>query len=334
MYATRKQLIEGPNERIRPHVVLLGAGASRAAFPSGDGCFRKVPVMNDLLDIVGLKLMVECFDNSVTVSDNFEDVYSLLKSKSDYGELVKQIEDKVEGYFASLQLPDRATLYDRLLLSLRQNDAIFTFNWDPFLFDAYERNRSAVPLPDIFFLHGNVRIGQCPEHPGSWGRIGYACTECARPFEKVPLLYPINQKGYSNHPYIQQSWNAARALFQSAFVITIFGYGAPESDQDAVELLKSAWLKGGDRKLEHVEIIDIADTSQLYERWKQFTPTCHLHFRSDFDESWIALWPRRSREAIWISSIYGNPCEQFPWTTQKGLTHLQEQAAEIARYEV
>ena len=86
MYATRKQLIEGPNERIRPHVVLLGAGASRAAFPSGDGCFRKVPVMNDLLDIVGLKLMVECFDNSVTVSErwtpSFGQVFVTAKVKS------------------------------------------------------------------------------------------------------------------------------------------------------------------------------------------------------------------------------------------------------------
>jgi len=36
----------------RPHVVLLGAGASRAAFPNGDKHRKKLPVMNDLVDVV------------------------------------------------------------------------------------------------------------------------------------------------------------------------------------------------------------------------------------------------------------------------------------------
>jgi hypothetical protein len=59
----------------------------------------------------------------------------------------------------SLQLPSTATHYDRILLSLRKKDAIFTFNWDPFLFDAYVRNMNmGISLPAIFFLHGNVRM--------------------------------------------------------------------------------------------------------------------------------------------------------------------------------
>ena len=229
--------------------------------------------------------------------ENFEDIYSSLKAELAHQEEVAQLENVVEKYFESLELPDRVTLYDRLLLSLRGTDAIFSFNWDPFLFDAYERNRSVVPLPEIFFLHGNVRIGQCPEHPGPWGRIGQLCQECSRPFEKVPLLYPVQQKGYSDHPYIKHSWNAARFRFKRAFVITVFGYGAPESDRDAVDLLKTAWMEGGDRKIEHIEILDTADPSLLYERWKQFSPTFHLEFRQYFNESWIAGWPRRSRES-------------------------------------
>ncbi|MFW6223076.1 MAG: hypothetical protein ACOC3T_05645 [Bacteroidota bacterium] len=36
----------------RPHVVILGAGASAAAFPQGDANGKKLPVMNDLADIV------------------------------------------------------------------------------------------------------------------------------------------------------------------------------------------------------------------------------------------------------------------------------------------
>lgn len=39
----------------RPHVVLLGAGASRASFPHGEKAGRKLPVMADFLEIVLVK---------------------------------------------------------------------------------------------------------------------------------------------------------------------------------------------------------------------------------------------------------------------------------------
>ena len=51
-------LMSTPNENIGPHVVVLGAGASRAAFPSGDRFSRKVPVMSDLIETVGLRSMI------------------------------------------------------------------------------------------------------------------------------------------------------------------------------------------------------------------------------------------------------------------------------------
>jgi hypothetical protein len=38
----------------RPHVVILGAGASRAGFPRGDRDGKLLPVMGDLAEIVGL----------------------------------------------------------------------------------------------------------------------------------------------------------------------------------------------------------------------------------------------------------------------------------------
>jgi hypothetical protein len=39
-------------------------------------------------------------------------------------------------------------------------------------------------------------------------------------------------------------------------MVTIFGYGAPKSDTEAVDLMKAAWGKVSDRNLEQVEIID------------------------------------------------------------------------------
>ena len=83
---------------------------------------------------------------------------------------MKEIEKRIDAYFSSLRIPREATKYDFLLLSLREKDAIFTFNWDPFLFDAYKRNAHIASLPEIFFLHGNVRIGICPNHTKAWGK--------------------------------------------------------------------------------------------------------------------------------------------------------------------
>ena len=38
----------------RPHVVLLGAGASYAAFPNGDKNGRKLPLLKDFVQVIGL----------------------------------------------------------------------------------------------------------------------------------------------------------------------------------------------------------------------------------------------------------------------------------------
>ena len=56
---TTKQLIQSPRVDLHPHVVLLGAGASRAAFPNGDRSGRRIPLMNDLVKVVGLSPLIK-----------------------------------------------------------------------------------------------------------------------------------------------------------------------------------------------------------------------------------------------------------------------------------
>ena len=327
-----RELIESP-QLYRPHVVLLGAGASRAAFPKGERSGLTIPLMNDLVDVIGLKSEIDQLGDDFRNETNFELIYSRLVSSCSYKKNLEKIELRMEDYFSSMQLPDDATIYDHLLLSLRPGDAIFTFNWDPFLFDAYSRNRGATALPGIYFLHGNVRIGKCPEHDHQWGAKQFHCQECGLPFERIPLLYPVERKGYSDDPYIRGVWQEARQIFAEALVLTIFGYSAPSSDQDAVNLLETAWKKRSDRKLEHVEIVDIVNNSTLYEKWKSFTPTFHLCMRKSFFETFISNWPRRSREAVWFPMIYGDPCEAFPMKRTSNLADMQRQAAEIALHE-
>ena len=318
---------------LAPHVVLLGAGASKAAFPNGDRLGRKLPLMNNLVDVVGLGPLIERAGKAFCGEKNFEVIYSRLVSAKEHKELLKEIENMIWNYFSSLKMPEEATIYDFLLLSLRHKDAIFTFNWDPFLFDAYKRNACVAKLPEIFFLHGNVRIGICPKHSEKWGERRLECAVCLRPFDDVPLLYPVEHKDYSNHPYIRESWDAARFFLREAFVLTIFGYGAPSSDVDAVTLLKHAWMERSDRKMEHIEIVDVASRDILWERWKPFLPTGHLREICKLDDSWITMYPRRSVEALMQPVLHGEPSEQFPVKGSNILHEAQGQFLDITKWE-
>ena len=42
-----------------PHVVILGAGASYAAFPNGDRNGKKLPLMNNFVETLGIEKLIE-----------------------------------------------------------------------------------------------------------------------------------------------------------------------------------------------------------------------------------------------------------------------------------
>ena len=113
-----------PNELIGEpmsltHVVLLGAGASRAAFPDGDGTGRQLPLMDDFVNVLGLHSFVEAIPANLVQVRNFEAIYSQLLSRPESAETVAALERRVEEYFEGMTLPEQVTIYDQLLLSLR-----------------------------------------------------------------------------------------------------------------------------------------------------------------------------------------------------------------------
>ena len=142
----------------RPHVVILGAGASLAAFPNGDRNGRRLPVIKNFVEIVGLTALLADHGINPPYGD-FEAIYSDIASNPAQVGLREEIELRVQDYFAALELPDTPTLYDHLILSLRPKDVIATFNWDPFLWHAAARNHHFGKAPCLLFLHGNVAIG-------------------------------------------------------------------------------------------------------------------------------------------------------------------------------
>jgi hypothetical protein len=306
---SKAQLISEP-KNIRPHVVILGAGASRQAFPQGDSKGKTLPIMDDFVNVVtGLRDLLESAGIN-HLGQNFEVLYSKIHERDPKSSLLCEIEKSVRDYFEGLQLPEGPTLYDHLLLSLRPKDLIATFNWDPFLFDSWERHRYRIPLPEVVYLHGNVRIAYCAEHR-VLGEKGMCCPECDEELTPSPLLYPVTTKNYSADPLISSAWRILEHIIRSSFTLTIFGYGAPKTDKEAVELLNKAWKGKSNREFETVEIIDIKDKNLLIEQWKPFMPTFHCMHSKNFYESQIANYPRRSCEALYVPTVLGRFAETY-----------------------
>ncbi len=281
----------------RPHLVLLGAGASRAAFPMGDRNCKNLPLMQDLAQIVGLEpeLVKLGFDYE---DRSFEDVYSELFEGGWHRSVLHLIEEEIWEYFSILELPNNPTLYDHLVLSLREKDVIATFNWDPLLYKAWRRNYGKAKLPHLLFLHGNVAIGVClNDH--TKGMIGERCRKCGQHLKPSRLLFPIKTKNYASDPYISREWETLRRVLANAYIFTVFGYGAPKSDVEAISLMKEGWGRTRERNLEQVEIIDIKSKEELYDTWRDFIYSNNYWTSTSFYESWIARHPRRSCDALW-----------------------------------
>jgi len=282
----------------KPHVLLLGAGASKAALPNGDKNGKPVPILRDLAR--DLRLHRDFPQDLVELSQtDFEAAYSRLFSRGESQEL-EQISKKIADYFWDLQLPDVANLYDVINLSLRKKDIIATFNWDPFLIASQRRlgKLGYTELPRLFFLHGNVVVGYCAQDKVS-GLVGNRCSRCSNSFEPSRLLYPVENKNYQDGNFIQREWEAIRYYLKQCFMVTIFGYSAPKTDVEAVALLKEGWGKVRDRSMEQTEIINRpgADHEALRETWDEFIHTHHYEIHESFYDSFIANHPRRTGEA-------------------------------------
>ncbi len=279
----------------KPHVVILGAGASYAAFPNGDFNGKKLPLMNTLVETLGLEKLIEKAGLKTT-SFNFEDIYSEIHEKPDLILLREELEKRVYSYFQGMEFPDEPTIYDHLLLAFRGKDVVATFNWDPFLLLAYQRNAQRFKLPRLLFLHGNVGVGYCAKDKVA-GIIGNRCSKCGCALEPTKLFYPISDKNYHLDGFISLQWKELSQHLQHAFMITIFGYGAPQSDVSAIDLMKSAWGDVNSREMEQTEIIDIRNEEELRNTWEPFIHTHHYETHSSFYDSWIANHPRRTGEA-------------------------------------
>lgn len=296
------------------HVVILGAGASIASTirnPEKSG--KKLPSMDNFVEIVGLADLVELVPEGLK-SNNFETLYTNLHNENSDSDLIQEIERRIKVYFGDMKLPDEPTIYDYLVISLRSKDLIATFNWDPFLYQAWVRNRKFTKdLPYLSFLHGNVAIGYSKED-NRCGPIGMYMREDGGYLEPTNLLYPVEKKNYNDDPFINVEWERVKYWLskeRGTVRATIFGYGAPASDLEAVSLLNNAWGTSDDREMEQFEIIDITPEDELLQRWKGFINSHHYDIANNYFESALALNPRRTSESYFSQYQAITPDEMF-----------------------
>ena len=277
------------------HVVILGAGASIAATahnPEQSG--KKLPSMENFIDVVGLADIIDAADCGGE-SRNFEEVYSRLHTRDPDSPAVVEIEKRVGNYFRSLTLPPTPSIYDYLLFALRPKDLVATFNWDPFLYLAFCRNSRIARMPHLSFLHGSVSIGYSLEDQ-KVGPAGWLSKATGHVYKPTRLLYPVTQKDYNRDEFISREWDRLKRGLNHAKLITIFGYGAPDADVEAVELMSRAWGDPGQRNIEQVELIDVQPMEVLTQRWRRFIYLGHDEYHTNYFQSSLACFPRRTGE--------------------------------------
>lgn len=283
------------------HIVILGAGASIAATnmdPEKNG--KRLPSMNDLPAVIQMSDLLSRVPRSL-YADNFEALYSNIYRVDPDNQLLKSMNERVYDYFSSLSLPDKPTIYDYLVMALRSKDLIATFNWDPFLYQAWCRNKEHGSKPMIRFLHGSVAIGYDEEDLRS-GPAGWFRRDNLHLLKRTPLLYPTGEKNYEEDPFINREWSRLREALhnKSTKRVTIFGYSAPVSDKAAIKLMSEAWGSPDKRNVEQFEIIDIRSQVEVKKSWESFIHSHHYDYCTNYFQSSLSKCPRRTNESYFL----------------------------------
>jgi len=305
-----------------PHVVILGAGASKATFPKGDKNGNLLPLMNSLAGVLRLHEILPA-QYSALLND-FEKLYSVISKDTSQSELKNVIEDRVYQYFYDLEIPDTPTLYDYLILSLREKDIIATFNWDPLLLKCLRRHHKIKNLPKIVFLHGNVAVGVCRNCKLLGYNYNLVCHRCNKQFDPMKLLYPVDKKDYSSDISINGEWEQIKWYLEHGFFTTIFGYSAPDSDIDAKNLMLKAVKANRSRVFSEFEIIDIQSEKEVEANWDNFFYKTHFRVIDNLRKSYLWYHPRRSCDAFASAYLMNTPWSYNPFPEFNSITEMHD----------
>jgi hypothetical protein len=129
----------------------------------------------------------------------------------------------------------------------------------------------------------------------------------------IDLLYPVHKKNYNANDYLINEWKTVKAWLKSkdTRLVTVFGYSAPETDVEAIKLLKDSYGTPDSRNMEQFEIIDVRDESVVLPRWDGFIHSHHYHYEENYFKSSLARNPRRTSESYFQHIICLDEHEAF-----------------------
>ena len=317
-----------------PHVVIVGAGASIAACKT-DKNGREVPLLKNIHNILRLTDELEKYNFSNEQMGDFEKLFSDIYGRDEYKDLQEKLEFEVCNYFSDLKIPDEPTLYDYLVLSLTEKDAIISFNWDPFLMQAYRRNIDVGNLPELIFPHGNSGVGLCNDCKVK-GYAGCLCPNCFKALEQMPLLYPTGKKDYNSKSIIKNEWKRAKDVLSRAAGITVYGYSAPVTDVEAVELMKSAISISQMKDIAPFTIINLPENENEQRRkWSEFYDVKMVLYCNEFKQSLLWRNPRVSLETLFDAILQGQPrSTQKSFKEFSKLRELQDYVKTITEFDM
>ena len=250
-------------------------------------------------------------------SGNFEEIYSRIYAEN-REKTLEELHSTIRGYFSNLKIPDAPTFYDYLVLSLRPKDAIVTFNWDPLIIQVYKRWRHlGQVLPELIFLHGNVDLGV------DLKKNTYGFLSDKPELTPTRLLYPVKKKNYNSDEFVADQWARATEALSEAYLVSIVGYSAPQTDIEAKSLLLKAWRDNSTRTLAQLSIIDIRNVEEVEASWSEFLEDVHGGAASDIWQQYLMSHPRRSCEAFAFATLQQDPWHEDGYPKAKTLKELE-----------
>ena len=293
------------------HVVILGAGASCASTPEDEKFHRKLPMMNQLPEILDLNDLLSDKEMKSAVED-FENFYSELVNKQIF-QISNEIEHRLYDFFSTIDLSEDLSLYEKIIFSLRRKDVISTFNWDPLLGYAFRRNGDLGCLPHLLFLHGNVLLGVCERDK----RLGWnddVCDDCHERLQPTQLLYPVTNKNYENSSVIRNQWELLDFFLDKALFVTIFGYSAPMTDISARHRIIDKILNNTNKDTLQLEIIDLYPQRLIDGNLKELKENgIHFSLLDSFTRSYLNQYPKFTCEALKQSVLQQTPLTPIPY---------------------
>lgn len=252
---------------------------------------------------------------------NFEKIYSELYAGGDTA-TIKVLDEATREYFDKVELPERVTVYDYMLLAMRPKDMIVSFNWDPLLPQAYRRWRHLGPvLPEIVFPHGNVDLAV--DVVGKRSRFACDVPSADTSFSPCRLLYPVEKKNYNDDRFIADQWARATDRLGDAYYVTAYGYSAPKTDVEARQLLLNAWTNNPTFSLGQFDVVDIREKEDLAASWSEFILRTHGGYSKDVMHTFPMRYPRRTCEAFAFMTLQSQPWSEAAYPSFRDLDDLE-----------